>query len=60
MTKIVLKSWWCGDERVEKYMPKVLEAIKRHVLYPSAEATDIYNRAYEAIYTAIKDMEVNP
>lgn len=52
-----LRSWWAGDERVEKYMPPVIDAIKRHVKYPSPEFTDIYNRAYEAVYSAIIDMD---
>lgn len=49
------KSWWAGDPRVEKYMPPVAEAIKRHVKHPSPEFTDIYNRAYEAVYQSIKE-----
>ena len=49
------KSWWPGDDRVEKYMPPVIHAIIRHLPWPSQEATDIYNRAYEAVYQAIKD-----
>ncbi len=48
------KSWWSGDARVEKYMPPVVEAIKRNIKWPSKEFTDIYNRAYEAVYLAIK------
>ena len=51
------KTWWAGDERVEKYMPPVIKAIKRHIKWPSAEFTDIYNRAYEAVYQAIKEYE---
>lgn len=46
------KSWWAGDKRVEPYMPKVDEAIRRHI--PNG-CTDIYNRCYEAIYQAILD-----
>ena len=53
------KSWWAGDNRVEKYMPSVAAAIKRHIEWPSKEFTDIYNRAYEAVYQAIKDLEDN-
>ena len=49
-----IKSWWAGDNRVEKYMPPVREAISRHI--PKGDAfIDIYNRAYEAVYKAIKD-----
>jgi hypothetical protein len=51
------KSWWAGDKRVEKYMPPIAEAIKRHLKWPSDEFTDIYNRAYEAVYQAIKENE---
>lgn len=49
------KSWWAGDPRVEKFMPPVAMAIKRHIKWPSAEFTDIYNRAYEAVYSAIQE-----
>lgn len=49
-----MKSWWAGDYRVEKYMSKVRVAIERHVKDSDA-ATDIYNRAYEAVYDAIKE-----
>ena len=55
--KSPLKSWWEGDPRVEFYMPKVAAAIKRHLDWPSKEFTDIYNRAYEAVYQAIKDRD---
>lgn len=48
-----LKSWWSGDSRVEEFMPEVSKAIKRHHDWPSSEYTDIYNRAYEAVYEAI-------
>lgn len=48
------KSWWPGDERVEKFMPPVAEAIKRHVEWPSDAYTDIYNRAYEAVFAALE------
>ena len=51
------KKWWSGDERVEKYMRSVHEAIRRHLEYPSEGAVDIYNRAYEAVFQAIKDCE---
>lgn len=49
-----MKSWWPGDNRVEKYMSKVRVAIERHVKDSDA-ITDIYNRAYEAVFAAIKD-----
>ena len=49
------KHWFPGDERVEKYMPPVAEAIQRHIKWPSQEFTDIYNRAYEAVHRAILD-----
>lgn len=49
-----MKSWWSGDSRVEKFMGPVSDAIDRHV--PKGDArTDIYNRAYEAVYAAIYD-----
>jgi hypothetical protein len=54
-----LKMWWAGDDRVEKYMPPVAEAIQRHLDWPSDEYTDIYNRCYEAVYNAIKDLDVD-
>lgn len=48
------KSWWPGDKRVEPYMELVTQAIDRHL--PKGPAnTDIYNRAYEAVYKAISD-----
>ena len=49
------KSWWAGDNRVEKFMPPVAMAIKKHIKWPSEEFTDIYNRAYDAVYSAIKE-----
>jgi len=53
------KSWWQGDSRVEKFMPPVAEAIRRHHVWPSPEFTDIYNKAYEAVYNAIKENETD-
>ena len=47
------KPWWPGDVRVEKFMEPVSAAISRH-LPRGREWTDIYNRAYEAVYAAIK------
>lgn len=53
-----LKSWWKGDTRVEPYMSKVNEAIERSgKKLTQDERTDIYNRAYEAVYKAIKDRD---
>lgn len=49
-----IKSWWPGDERVEEFMQPVSDAIQRHIPWPSQEYTDIYNRAYEAVYNAIQ------
>lgn len=46
------KSWWAGDPRVSEFMPKVSAAIERAGLVGDAK-TDIYNRAYEAVYAAI-------
>lgn len=48
------KAWWPGDNRVEEFMNPVSEAIKRYIKWPSPEYTDIYNRAYEAVYESIK------
>jgi hypothetical protein len=46
------RMWWPGDPRVEPFMPKVAEAISRHL--PKGDAwSDIYNRAYEAVYAAL-------
>ena len=46
-------TWWSGDPRVEPFMSKVREAIDRNNIQQPAR-TDIYNRAYEAVYDAIK------
>ena len=48
------KMWWSGDIRVEPFMEPVSEAIERHLTPGSDEATDVYNRAYEAVHKAIK------
>lgn len=53
------KSWWGGDSRVEQFMPKVAETIKKYHDWPSDEFTDIYNRAYEAVYGALQFIEEN-
>jgi len=54
------KSWWPGDERVSRFMPPVSEAIKRHLDWPSQGYSDIYNRAYEAVFLAIKEHFLKP
>lgn len=48
------KSWWSGDRRVEPFMPPVNAALDRSGLKGKAR-TDVYNRAYEAVYNAIKE-----
>jgi hypothetical protein len=52
------KQWWPGDKRVEEFMKPVSEAIKKYHKWPSSEYTDIYNRAYEAVYDAINGKAV--
>ena len=49
-----IKGWWPGDDRVEEFMFPVAEAIKRHLKWPSDEFTEIYNKTYVAVYSAIK------
>jgi hypothetical protein len=49
--------WWAGDNRVEPYMIEVNNALDRAGLIGQPR-TDIYNRAYEAVYKAIKDYTV--
>ena len=44
--------WWEGDPRVQPYMGDVAKAIERHI---PGGCTDIYNRAYEAVYNALCD-----
>lgn len=52
------KSWWAGDNRVEKFMPKVSAAIERSgASLTQDQKTDIYNRAYEAVYAAILEFD---
>lgn len=51
------KSWWPGDPRVEKFMPPVRDAIRKYLPWPSPQYTDIYNRAYEAVYNAILEAD---
>jgi len=50
---IDVKSWWSGDKRVEPYMSKIQQALDRSKL-KGGEQTDIYNRCYEAIHSAIE------
>lgn len=47
------KAWWPGDPRVEPYMQPVADAISRHVRRGDGW-TDIYNRAYEAVCSALQ------
>lgn len=49
-----IKSWWPGDSRVEPFMKPVSDALERQGLTGDAR-TDVYNRAYEAVYNAIKE-----
>lgn len=51
-----MKSWWPGDARVEPFMNRVREALDRQNLTGDAR-TDIYNRAYEAVYYAIRQYD---
>lgn len=39
-----------GDPRVEKLMGPVRETIGRYIDWPSDAFTDIYNKAYGAVY----------
>ena len=49
-----------GLPEVDKYMQPVAAAISRHLEWQSRGATDIYNRAYEAVQRAIKDKPLLP
>lgn len=44
-----------GDSRVEKYMGPVAAELDRHFKRGDPAHTAIYNRAYEAVMTAIRD-----
>lgn len=50
------KRWWTGDARVEPLMKPVREGLYRNGINGNA-FTDIYNRAYEAVYHGIKNYE---
>jgi hypothetical protein len=52
------KMWWPGDPRVENYMQPIRDALDRSGL-KGRERTDVYNRAYEGIYRAIRYYEDN-
>ena len=54
------KMWWSGDKRVEPFMNEITDTIKKYHKWPSSEFTDIYNRAYEAVYNAIKEYSAQP
>lgn len=48
------KPWWPGDPRVEPYMSPIAEALDNHL--PKGKGwTEIYNRAYEAVFKAIEE-----
>lgn len=49
-------TWWSGDERVEPFMLRIKQALDRADLSRKSR-TDIYNRAYEAVYEAIKQYD---
>jgi len=53
-----MKSWWAGDARVDPYMTNIRIALDRSGL-TGDKRTDVYNRAYEAIYQAIIDADNN-
>lgn len=48
------RSWWEGDARVEPFMVPINRALDRSGL-TGQQRTDVYNRAYEAVYYAIKE-----
>jgi hypothetical protein len=49
-----------GNQKVEKYMPKVAAAIDRHINHSKNQKAwaDIYNRCYEAVSQAIEDYSI--
>ena len=48
------KIWWEGDVRVEPFMRNFSKTLDKYYPSPCKERTDIYNRAYEAVYSAIR------
>ena len=49
-----IRSWWAGDSRVSEFIEPLNSALDRSGKNLTRdERTDIYNRAYEAIYKAI-------
>lgn len=47
-----LKTWQCGAEDIEPFMPPIAQALSRHIKEGDAWS-DIYNRAYEAVCNAL-------
>jgi hypothetical protein len=41
---------------VDKYMHEIDKALQKHIKWPSPGFTEIYNRAYEAIAQAMRDV----
>jgi hypothetical protein len=53
-----MKTWWVGNAKVEKVMTPVAEVISRHIKRDDPAWNDIYNRAYEAVFIALKQNNV--
>ena len=51
------KMWNPGDSRVEPYMGDVAHTISKYFKGGTNEWTDIYNRAYEAVWNVIRDYD---
>jgi len=49
-------SWRSGDPKVEPFMKEVSDTLDKYNLEKEVRV-DIYNKAYEAVYTAIKQTE---
>lgn len=49
-----------GNKSVDAYMTKLAEAIDRYHKRGTPEWTDIYNRAYEAVYAALNGSNTTP
>lgn len=47
------KPWWSGDKRVEPFMRAVSKELEAQGVVGDKK-TRIYNKAYEAVYAAIK------